>query len=254
MTFLSAHWKDLIFINYKVAVENLLPYLPAHTEPDDFNGQHYVSVVAFKFHDTRIRGFRIPFHVNFHEINLRFYVKRMVNNRIRRGVVFVREIVPKSAITFIANLLYKENYVTRSIDYSDEVHNGHSMFSYCWKEHKNTQSLMVSSTASYKAVCPDSMEEFITEHYYGYSKYSERDTIEYRVEHPSWKVQDAADHGIRIDFELVYGADWGFLNDAHPDTVFIAEGSPVNIYHKRILRTGSVLIPAGSHFPEHINS
>lgn len=244
MAFLTAYWKDLIFINYKVDQKYLFPYLPAHTELDDFNGQNYVSVVAFKFQDTRLKGIRIPFHANFHEINLRFYVKRTVNKGIRRGVVFVREIVPKSAITFVANLLYNENYVTRHIGYAEELCNDHTKFIYSWNEHSKTQSLMVSSANSSQVVSPDSLEEFISEHYYGYCKYSDRDTIEYRVEHPSWKLLDVNDHDINIDFEQAYGTEWAFLNYSNPESVFIADGSAVSIYHKRILKNQSQIIDA----------
>ena len=239
MKFLTAHWKNLIFINYKITAELLYEYLPAHMELDDYRGQYYVSVVAFKFHDTRLKGVKIPFHVNFDEINLRFYVKRRDDDELRRGVVFVKEIVPKRAITFVANLLYNENYVTRSIDYEDVQNYSDTKFCYAWNERNKKQSLLVTSTKNSERVQPGSLEEFITEHYYGYSKLSNQYTIEYRVEHPSWEVQNVSEYDIKIDFGHVYGSMWGQLNHIKPDSLFVAKGSLVSIYHKQILKNKS---------------
>jgi uncharacterized protein YqjF (DUF2071 family) len=237
MSFLTAYWKDLIFINYKIEKKILQNYLPAHLELDDFDNEHFVSVVAFKFFDTRIKGFHIPFHVNFNEINLRFYVKRKVEDLQRRGVVFIKEIVPKSAITLLANLLYKENYVTRSIVYNDEINDRYSSFKYSWNELGRKQSMQVRSNNHSIDAPAGSKIRFITEHYFGYSRFSESNTIEYRVEHPQWKILEATDFRVDIDYEHVYGPDWRILNDSEPDSVFIASGSPVVINPKKILKS-----------------
>src|SRR5690606_21017449 len=104
--FLSAKWIDLIMVNYEVDPGVLAPLVPAGTEIDLFDGKCFVSLVAFMFLDTRVSDFLVPFHVNFEEVNLRFYVKRETEGEIRRGVVFVKEIVPRAAIAFVARSLY----------------------------------------------------------------------------------------------------------------------------------------------------
>ena len=106
MTFLNAAWRKLAFANYPVPPEVLSSYLPAGTELDTWMGHPYVSLIGFVFQDVRLLGLRVPFHVNFEEVNLRFYVRRKVDGSWRRGVVFVKEIVPKRAITLVANTLY----------------------------------------------------------------------------------------------------------------------------------------------------
>ena len=112
MSFLKAEWRKLILLNYEVPEEVLLPYLPYGTELDKWDRKCLVSLVGFKFVNTRMLGIKIPFHINFEEANLRFYVKRIENGELKRGVVFIKEIVPKFAISTVANLLYHENYET----------------------------------------------------------------------------------------------------------------------------------------------
>ncbi len=111
--FLTARWTDLPLLNFAVPVEFIAGLAPAGTEPDLHEGQAYMSIVGFRFQNVRVLGIPVPGHTNFDEINLRYYVKRIIGNETRRGVVFVREIVPRRAVAMIANLLYYENYITR---------------------------------------------------------------------------------------------------------------------------------------------
>ena len=116
--FLTAEWRDLLLLNYEVEPELLRRYVPRGTELDCFQGKTYVSLVGFRFLATRLRGkLAIPFHTDFAEINLRFYVRREMQGEIRRGVVFIAEIVPRLAIAATARLLYGENYVSRTMKY-----------------------------------------------------------------------------------------------------------------------------------------
>src|SRR5579859_1008263 len=108
--FLSAEWRDLLMLNYEVDPACVQQYVPAGTELDSFAGKTYVSLVGFRFCRTKLLGvLPIPFHSEFEEINLRFYVKRRDINEIRRGVVFIAEIVPKQAIALTARWFYGEN-------------------------------------------------------------------------------------------------------------------------------------------------
>ena len=110
--FLTAEWNWLAMLNYEVAPEILAPSVPAGTELDTWQGKHLVSMVGFLFQKTRVRGIPIPFHRNFEEVNLRFYVRRKVAGEWRRGVVFIKELVPHFAIAWVARTFYNENYVT----------------------------------------------------------------------------------------------------------------------------------------------
>src|SRR6185503_10721641 len=107
-----AGWRKLVMANYAVDPSALAPYLPYKTEIDLWQGTCYVSLVGFMFVDTAVMGVKIPFHVNFEEVNLRFYVRYRDQGEWKRGVVFIKEIVPRAALAFVANTLYNENYET----------------------------------------------------------------------------------------------------------------------------------------------
>jgi uncharacterized protein YqjF (DUF2071 family) len=76
-------------LNYEVEPERLMPLVPKGTELDTHDGKTFVSMVGFLFLNTRVMGLAIPFHRDFEEINLRFYVRRKAEDGWRRGVVFV---------------------------------------------------------------------------------------------------------------------------------------------------------------------
>jgi uncharacterized protein len=103
--FLRAEWRDLVMLNYEIDPDLLRSRIPAGTELDSWNGRTFVSIVGFRFLETRVLGVPIPFHRDFNELNLRFYVRRLAGDEWRRGVVFVKEVVPRRAIAWIARAL-----------------------------------------------------------------------------------------------------------------------------------------------------
>ncbi|WP_316784080.1 DUF2071 domain-containing protein [Pedobacter frigiditerrae] len=226
--FLTAEWRKLILANYAVDKEVLLKYLPPFTELDDWQGKYYVSLVGFMFVNTRLKGVNIPFHGNFEEVNLRFYVKYKDNGDWKRGVVFVSEIVPKPAITFIANTIYKENYRTLPMKHSWLQNENQLGVEYAWKL-KNWNSISVTAMPNSQPILIDSEEDFITEHYWGYTKIGENITSEYGVGHPRWETYPIIDYKIDVDFEKNYGEDFAFLASVEPDSVMLAEGSEINV-------------------------
>jgi hypothetical protein len=224
--FLQARWTDLIMANYEVDPALLKPYLPHGTELDLFEGRCYVSLVGFMFEETKMLGMKIPFHVDFEEVNLRFYVKRKHQNQWRRGVVFLKEIVSKPAITFVANTLYSENYATHpTYSYKHRTEEKLTV-SYTWGRGKNKNELrFISNNKKYPLVA-GSKEEFITEHYWGYAK-GKKHTVEYAVEHPQWNILGCHEYTISCRFGHLYGTEFAFLENAKPASVFMAEGSEI---------------------------
>ncbi len=235
LKFLTAEWKNLIMANYIVDPSVLIPYLPHETELDLFNGKAYVSLVGFMFTNTRLLGYKIPFHVNFEEVNLRFYVKYNDSGEWKRGTVFIKEIVPKPAISLIANTIYHEKYDTKSMRHYITETESEFALSYQWKHlHKwNKIAAVVENTA--KPMISDSEEEFIAEHYWGYSKYNDKTTFEYNVQHPPWKIFPVKSYQIDCDFTSLYGARFSVLMKAKPNSVFVAEGSAICVFKKRKL-------------------
>jgi hypothetical protein len=228
MSFLTAEWRKLAMANYAVDPELLQKFLPAKTELDLWNNTCYVSLVGFMFLNTRLKGIKIPFHVNFEEVNLRFYVRYKHEQEWRRGVVFIKEIVPKPALTFVANTVYKEKYETMPMNHVWINTADTWQVEYAWKKGSwNSFNVIANNLAV--AIDAGSEEEFITEHYWGYTKITNQKTSEYQVEHPRWLVYPTKDYRIEVDFENVYGHEFGFLRKEIPQSVFLAEGSEVKV-------------------------
>ena len=220
--------------NYEIDPGILKKYVPAGTELDSWNDRYYVSLVGFMFLKTKLLGVTIPFHSNFPEVNLRFYVRYRSGNDWKRGVVFINEFVPKPAITFVANYLYKERYVTYTMKHKWEIDDKLSI-GYYWKKKSEWNKLEVTANSTIDELKVGSKEEFITEHYWGYSSVDKNKTGEYEVAHPRWNIYPIENHKIICDFKQLYGNDFDILDNSKPASVFLAEGSPVTIYTKKIL-------------------
>ncbi len=206
--------------------------LPRDTELDFFDSECFISLVAFKFKDTRILGLPVPGYGNFEEINLRFYVKRMQGEELRRGVVFIKEIVPKKAIAWIAQKVYGEPYEAWDTDHQE----AENEITYYWDKHEIENRLHVEYQENLGVPKKDSIEEFISEHYWGYTRRSAIRTDEYRVSHPQWEIYDTNYAEIDVDFGASYGERFSFLSDQAPDSIFLAKGSAVEVYRNERLR------------------
>ncbi|PWS28916.1 hypothetical protein DHW03_03520 [Pedobacter yonginense] len=226
--FLTAEWRKLALAQYAVDAEILKKYLPPHTELDDWQGKFYVSLVGFMFLNVKLRGINIPYHTNFEEVNLRFYVKYYDNGVLKRGAVFIKEIVPLPAITFVANTIYKEKYQTLPMKHVWIEQEHQIEVDYLWKN-RIWNKFYVKADSNAIDIPAGSEEEFITEHYWGYTKIGPNRTSEYGVEHPRWKVYPVQDFKIDVDFTANYGNDFAFLNGVQPDSVMLAEGSEIKV-------------------------
>ena len=212
--------------NYEVAPEILQPRLPNGVALDLFDGKCFVSLVAFMFTDTRVLRVAVPFHVNFEEVNLRFYVRRETEAETRRGVCFVKEIVPRAAIATVARVFYGEPYEAWKMSHQ-KIEND---LTYAWWKGDDAHYIKVETGANTGVPAANSHGEFIIEHYWGYTKRGTNRTDEYRVEHPKWEIFEIVEHEIKVNFGTLYGAEFAFLNDAPPVSIFMAKGSEVAVY------------------------
>jgi uncharacterized protein YqjF (DUF2071 family) len=233
-TFLTAEWRKLIMANYRVDPTLLRPYLPAGTESDQFSGYTYVSLVGFMFREVRIKGLSIPFHTEFPEVNLRCYVRVKDGNAWKRGVVFLSEIVPKPAIAWVANTLYQEHYSSMPMRHYERQEAGQLRTGYEWKYKGRWNSLAVGADIPAIPLQAGSKEEFITEHFWGYSS-GKNQTTEYQVAHPRWDIYTVKDFKVDCDFVGLYGQAFAGLASQQPDSVFLAEGSAIQAYGKKVI-------------------
>ena len=232
-TFLSARWENIIMANYEVPPDVLTPYLPKGVELDFYNDKTYVSLVGFMFKNSKLFKIPIPLLGTFEEINLRFYVKRSEGDAIKRGVVFINETVPYKLVAWLANKLYKEHYT--AILTKNNIVNAESTknIKYEWKLNKKWNHIATTVEQKNTAMLQGSIEEFIFEHYYGYTRLNSQNSLEYKVNHPRWNVNKVIDYSINCDFKSMYGIDFSFLSRRQPDSVMVAEGSAVTIDWKR---------------------
>lgn len=237
MSILTAEWRKLAMANYVIDPRLLEPYVPAGTELDLWKDRCYVSLVGFMFLNTRLLGLPIPFHRNFEEVNLRFYVRRKEAGEWKRGVVFIKEIVPKPAITFVANTIYKEHYETMKMSHQWIEHSGDLQVVYRWGEKDKQHHFSILADGIPHLMKSGSEEEFIAEHYWGYAKSEPDKTNEYEVKHPKWTVYPVKDFEVEVDFGVLYGSVFSILNHQKPESVLLAEGSEISVQNKRILVT-----------------
>jgi uncharacterized protein len=224
-TFLTAEWKNLVMLNYAVDPELLSEFVPDGTELDQFEGSTFVSLIGFEFKKTRMLNQAVPFHQSFEEVNLRLYVRR----GSRRGVVFVRELVPKLAVTAIARLIYGERYACVAMSHRIETTDGSVKAEYDWGSGPGRCSIALETSLPDYVPAEGSLSQFITEHYWGYAIRPGR-TVEYQVDHPQWKVRDAETARFSGDGEKYYGPAFAEVLQKPPGSAFLAEGSAVTVF------------------------
>ncbi len=235
--FLSAEWRDLILLNYVVDPSLLEPFVPKGTTLGSFLGKSYISLVGFRFCRTKLWGkFAVPFHSEFEEVNLRFYVHRETGGEIRRGVVFIKEIVPKLAVAVTARWCYGENYVSHRMTHKTVKQADGQEAEYSWKHEGEWSGLFARSCGAPALPAQNSLEQYLTEHYWGYSRQKSGDTVEYHVTHAPWEVCTVAEAAFRGNGAGFYGKEFGEVLCRPPTSAYIANGSPVVVYQGEELR------------------
>jgi uncharacterized protein YqjF (DUF2071 family) len=236
--FLTAEWRDLVMLNYEVDPSLLRRYVPFGTLLDSFQGKTYISLVGFRFCGTRLLGcFPVPFHADFEEVNLRFYVRRIdTSNRNetsgeeRRGVVFIAEVVPRRAIATTARLVYGENYKCLPMKHRIQAEACGRTIEYQWAIGQQWCKLSAQTSGPPSHPSPGSLEQFITEHYWGYSSRRTGGCLEYHVSHVPWEVWTAPAAAFEGDARILYGRELGAVLDRSPESAFVASGSPVTVF------------------------
>lgn len=224
--FLRAEWRHLLMLNYEIDPAILRSLTPSGTELDAWNGRTCVSIVGFMFLNTRLLGLPVPFHRHFEELNLRFYVRRKEPDGWRRGVVFVKELVPKWAIATVARRAYNENYHATPMAHIVDARDGGTV-EYRWQWQKRPYRISATLHGEPQPIIAGSEEEFITEHYWGYARQRDGGTVAYQVEHPRWRVWQTAVSCFEGDIASLYGPEFVPALTAAPTSVFVADGSPI---------------------------
>jgi uncharacterized protein YqjF (DUF2071 family) len=229
--FLTARWESLVLLNYACPAALLEPLVPDGVVLDPWDGAHLVSLVGFLFRDTRVRGAAVPFHRHFEEVNLRFYVRRDLAGETRRAVVFIRELVPRRAVAMIARWLYNEPYLAVPMRHSvdlDPERGGTAV--YGWRHGGRSFELSARASGAARDPEPGSEAEFVTEHYWGYTRRRDGRTNEYRVAHDPWRVWAADEARFAGPAASLYGDAFGEVLARDPRSAYNAVGGPVVVH------------------------
>jgi uncharacterized protein YqjF (DUF2071 family) len=236
--FLTAEWRYLAMLNYEVDPALVQPFVPNGAELDFHRGKTYVSMVGFHFVHTRVLGISIPFHADFEEVNLRLYVRHNEGGVWRRGVTFVRELVPRWAIATTAKLAYNEAYLAVPMSHEfefDPATGDPRRVEYSWRLGRRSNRIEVHCEGGPLPLAAGSHEQFIAEHYWGYTAQRDGGTVEYRVEHPPWRMWQVHDPVLETDIERLYGRQFANVLSGPPSSAFLAEGSAITVYQPRRL-------------------
>lgn len=238
--FLTADWRDLVMLSYAIDPAVLAARVPAGTTLDLIDGRALVSVVGFRFLGTRVRGVRVPGHADFDEVNLRFYVRRETPaGEVRRGVVFVRELVPRAAVTWLARWAYGEPYRTLPMRSAASGGLASRRYTYEWRRDGRWEGLTATATGAAQVPAPGSPEAFITQHHWGYGRRRDGATLEYEVEHGLWRVWTAEGAALTADAAALYGAEFAPALAAPPVSTLVADGSAVTVFRPRPVEAAS---------------
>ena len=240
---MQAEWRKLLMVNYKVDPEILLPYLPAHTELALWQNTCYISLVGFRFLKVRMAGIPVPFHTNFNEVNLRFYVKQKSMVRLRSpqegewryGVVFLKEMVALPIVSFVANNIYKEHYETHPLKHRITENDNEIFTQYQWKNEKMWNTMSIHSDSTPYLIEENTLEYFLTAQHWGFTAANKDKTFVYAVHHPRWEMYKTRKHTLQIDYKTAFGEKFSFLDQQAPDTVFLVEGSPITLNKKAVI-------------------
>jgi len=233
--FLTAKWRDVLMLNYEVDPALLSGLVPSGTELDLWQGRSFISLVGFRFLDMKVLGVPVLFHRDFDEINLRLYVRRHEGNEVKRGVAFIREIVPRRAVATIARVLYRERCVTRPTSHRLDVNKCSREAHYSWAGRHDRGQLSITVRGDPEFPAEGSLEQFIVERYWGYSAQRDGGCLEYRVQHPPWRVWRA--HEARFEGEVVelYGPELAAVLRREPASALLVERSAIAVFRGKRL-------------------
>ena len=232
-TFLTGEWRYLGVISYYVDPEILEPYLPANTEVDLYHERAVISFVGFMFLNARVKGLAVPFHKNFPEFNLRFYVKTISGCDLKRGVVFIKEFCPRPIVAFVARLCYREDFISLPMRCSIDEIGGELIdcgsVRYEWLFNSRWNHVELKTIGEKLDPQHESLEDFIIERYWGYGHWSPENSLEFHVEHRPWRYWNTSEYSFDCDFEELYGKNFGPAISAGPASAIVVDGSPIRL-------------------------
>jgi uncharacterized protein len=225
---LTADFRYLVFLNYRVERELLESRVPTGVELHLLNGDPYISLVAFLFENLQVQGLPAPFHQKFEEVNLRFYVKQKGSTQEKHGVTFIREIVPKTLMAAAARFIFNEKYISLPMAHVLTPGEVQSL-EYTWNTDKQKNFVRGSFKNEWEEPEKTSTEYWLMKRPYGFTATREGETQEITMEHPDWRITPVLDLSCEFDIPESFGIEFVPFLTLKPASAFIAEGSQVEV-------------------------
>jgi uncharacterized protein YqjF (DUF2071 family) len=223
---LSADWRDLVMISYEIDPLLLVPYVPAGTSLDFHGGRAVVTLVGLRMLNTRVANVPLPLQEDLEQVNFRFYVWRREGHELRRGVVFIQEIVPSAAMTLGVRFFFNEHYVSAPMRHKAEQ----GRISYEWQTAGRWNRLSARHDGAATAAEASSIESFVKDRPWGYARQRDGSTLEYHVKHPAWQIRAAHEPVLDCSVAEVFGKQFVTTLAQPPVSAFIAAGSEATLY------------------------
>lgn len=241
--FLEVQLHALVMVNFEINPEGLLPHVPPGTELDAVRGRTFVSLVGFLFVRPRLWGIPVPFHGRFEQVNLRFYVVRRTGGDVRRGVVFLQEIVPRRWVALAARKIYGEKYTRLPMrHYVDLKPNGSGpagTIEYGWQYQGRWNAIRVEARDEEVESRYGHETAFVTDRRWGYSLQSDGSRLEYAVERPPWRLRRATNVELTGDMARLWGSKIGEALARPPVFSLWIGDSPFSVHRGRRLPPSS---------------
>jgi len=232
---LTADWTDLVVANFETEKKFLEQFLPYKTELNEWSDKYLMSLVGFMFSKPALFGISSPIYRKFEEINLRFYVRYKEQQQWKKGVVFIKEIAPSPVIGFMASWLYHENFISLPMKHKISISDNKKNIKYSWRIKKNWNYLKLQTSLYPSAVPVNSLESFIANHYWGYTKKSDNKTLQFEIKHQPWNIYPAISFEMNLDAEKIYGEKFSDCFSQKPLSVFLMDGSRTKVSSTALL-------------------
>lgn len=214
-------WNNAVFLHWEVDLQELQKFMPPGLEIDLFDGKPWVSVVAFDMERLRPRFLpAFPPISNFHEINVRTYVKMGG----KTGVTFLSIEAAKGISCKIATALSELPY-----RHSKMWRNGASIAS---ENAQFGEHLHITCEVGEPLVEKTDLHRWLTERY-ALFQHSGTSVNQFEIHHVEWPI-----HRLELrDIELDYPRFKKMIRPV-PDLVQYSPGVQVVAWGKKKISSG----------------
>ena len=204
-------WNNALFLHWTIPFDILRKCVPDNFMIDTFDGNCYVSLVAFTMEKIRPRCLpSIAFISDFDEINLRTYI----DNGNKKGVYFLNIEAEKLLSTFIAKALSGLPYEKSNIKRTDKKYSSRNV----QKGFYLDTEFEIKKLLNHKT----DLDKWLTERY---CLYLDKDNEFYRydIHHKEWTIKNVEIKRLKLSYTI------GNINlcDRQPNLTHYSDGVKV---------------------------